>query len=110
MGRVTHVIGFRFRERGVPNETSIVAHWLDNKYAPWLKVRIKDLNHLFVFQWEPMTVTMKSSIAPEVAFYVLKEGLIYKDKSWWIVQEYIGSLCVSLEKQALEDKIKGEYV
>ena len=107
MGRVNHIIGFCFQERGVPNETGIVAHWPDDRYVPWLKTRIKDENDRFFFQWEPMSVTMKSSVAPEVAFYVLKEGLIHKDRSWWIVQECIGCVCVSLEKQALEDKIEG---
>ena len=109
MGRINHIIGFRFQERGVPNETGIMAHWLDDKYVPWLKVRIKDESDYFYFQWEPMSITMKSSIAPEVSFYVLK-GLIHKDKSWWIVEECIGCLCVSPAKQALEDKIEGEYV
>ena len=53
---------------------------------------------------------MKSSITPEAAFYVLKEELIHQDKSWWSVEECIGCLCVSLEKQALEDKIEGKHV
>ena len=110
MGRINHIIGFRFQERGVPNETGIMAHWLDDKYVPWLKVRIKDENDFFCFRWEPMSVTMESSIAPEVAFYVLKEGLIHQDKSWWSVEACIGCLCVSPEKQALEDKIEGKNV
>ena len=110
MGRINHIIGFRFQERGVPNETGIMAHWLDDKYVPWLKIRIKDENDFFCFRWEPMSVTMESSIAPEVAFYVLKEGLIHQDKSWWSVEACIGCLCISPEKQALEDKIEGKHV
>ena len=110
MGRVNHIIGFRFQERAIPNETGIVAHWLDDKYVPWLKIRIKDENDSSFFQWEPMSVTMESSIAPEVAFYVLKEGLIQQDKSWWIIEACIGCLCVSPEKQALEDKIENKNV
>ena len=110
MGRVNHIIGFRFQERAIPNETGIVAHWLDDKYVPWLKIRIKDENDSSYFQWEPMSVTMESSIAPEVAFYVLKEGLIQQDKSWWIIEACIGCLCVSPEKQALEDKIENKNV
>ena len=108
MGRINHIIGFRFKERGVPNETGIVAHWLDDKYVPWLKIRIKNEDDFFYFQWEPMSITMKSSIAPEVAFYVLKEGLIHQDKSWWSIEDCIGCLCVSPEKQALEDRIEGK--
>ena len=38
MGRINHIIGFCFQERGVPNETGIMAHWLDDKYVPWLKI------------------------------------------------------------------------
>ena len=80
MGRINHVIGFCFQERGVPNETGIMAHWLDDKYVPWLKIRIKNEDDFFYFQWEPMSITMKSSIAPKVGFYVLKEGLIHQDR------------------------------
>ena len=110
MGKINHIIGFRFQERGIPNETGIMAHWLDDKYVPWLKIRIKDENDFFCFRWEPMSITMESSIAPEVAFYVLKEGLIHQDKSWWSVEACIGCLCISPEKQALEDKIEGKNV
>ena len=109
MGRINHIIGLCFKERGVPNETGIMAHWLDDKYVPWLKIGIKNKDDFFYFQWEPMSITMKSSIAPEVAFYVLK-GLIHQDKSWWSVEACIGCLCVSPEKQALEDKIEGKNV
>ena len=110
MGKISNIIGFRFQERGVPSETGIVAHWLDDQYVPWLKIRIKNEDDFFYFQWEPMDITMKSSIAPEVAFYVLKEGLIHQHKSWWCVEECIGCLCVSPEKQELEDKIEGRNV
>ena len=49
----------------------------------------------FFFQWEPMEVTMSSVIAPEVAFYMLQQGLIMKDPAWWIVEQCLDRICVS---------------
>ena len=80
--------GFRFSDRNPePYSCAIVGHWLDIHFEPWLKVRIKFIDGGFCYQWEPMNVTMQSVIAPEVAFYVFKHGLIQQHHAWWIVKD-----------------------
>ena len=98
---------YRFRDfseesRNYHNSLRIIDHWITSDEAGYLLVE-----GIFIPGTKPRQVwfTLGSFIEKEPAkavYYVMKNGLIYKDNLWWIVLDYIDTVATNPVMDMLE--------
>ena len=84
------------------NSLRIVDHWITSDEAGYLLVE-----GIFIPGTKPRQVwfTLGSLIemeAAKVVYYVMKNGLIYKDDLWWTVLNYIDAVATNPDMEMLE--------